>query len=136
MKRIAAVLLAVCLSAVLLNGCAFLTGGDTEGPLADDVVVELRDENGRVWLNNSHVTSVSLLPDGEQGGMLYFYLNTAGSNAFLRATQENVGKTLALCINGEEVWTPTVSETIQDTVFAISSDDYQECIDLFECLTE
>ena len=137
MRRTIGVFLLCLLAFLGLTGCSFLLGDPVnEIPLSETVTVEIRDESGTVWLENRHVQCVSLLPDGDTGGSVLFFLNAEGSNAFHQATEANLGKTMSLCINGKVVWEPIVEEVVQDTMFMVHTDDYEESIQLFEILTK
>ena len=88
---------------------------DTESLMAligEPAKLEFRDESGKVLIEGGkHLESAqAILNDGSHAISLKF--NDAGTAAFATATSENVGKKLAIYINGEEVMAPTVNETI------------------------
>lgn len=94
--------------------------------------LEIKDENGKVWIvGDSHITNAyaSMDNSGNYGVALEF--NAAGAKAFAEATGANVGKTLKIIINDEEVSAPNVKETISGgNAFISGSYTYQSANDL------
>ena len=142
MRKVACVLLLCCIAV----GCCACSLGDillflnidtvNNIPLAEDVTVEFTDESGRVWLENKHIRSVTLMPS-EQENTLSIDLTEEGSQALAKATEANIGKVLEVRVNGEVIVSPVVNEMIEDTAFWLSmGDDYEGCVALFNKLTK
>ena len=82
--------------------------------LGEPAELEFRDESGNVLIEGGkHLEDANVtLYNGAYAISLSF--NTAGTAAFATATSNNVGKTLAIYINGEEIMAPTVNAAITD----------------------
>ena len=90
---------------------------DTESLMAllgEPAELEFRDEEGNVLIEGGkHLEDASaVLYDASYAISLKF--NSEGTEAFATATSNNVGKTIAIYINGEEVMAPTVNAAITD----------------------
>lgn len=145
MKRFIGIFLLCILCTLSLTACSLYSflysvfpALDTVNdiPLSADVLVEFIDESGKVWLENRHIHSVSLMPSEEEN-YIFFNLTEEGSQAFAAATEVNIGKVLEVRVDGEVVVAPTVNAKIEDTVFWLSmGDDYDGCVALFNQLTK
>lgn len=82
--------------------------------LGEPAELEFRDESGNVLIEGGkHLEDANVtLYNGSYAISLKF--NDAGTAAFATATSDNVGKTLAIYINGEEIMAPTVNTAITD----------------------
>lgn len=90
---------------------------DTESLMAligEPADLEFRDESGNVLIEGGkHLQDANAtLYDGSYAVSLTF--NDAGTEAFAKATSENIGKKIAIYINGSKVIEPTVNATISD----------------------
>ncbi|MBO7178128.1 MAG: protein translocase subunit SecD [Clostridia bacterium] len=90
---------------------------DTEALMAligEPARLEFRDESGNVLIEGGkHLEDAQpVLYDASYAISLKF--NDEGTAAFATATKDNVGKKLAIYINGEEVMAPTVNAAITD----------------------
>lgn len=106
-------------------------------PLSGNVVFEVVDENGKVWLDNSCVISVRAGTTDTADIAVYFKLNDKGKAAFYNATSSNIGKTLPVKIDGEIISEPTVAEVIDSDEFILTGSlDIESAIELVEKLTD
>lgn len=82
--------------------------------IGEPAELEFRDEDGNVLIEGGkHLQDASAtLYDGSYAVSLTF--NDAGTEAFAKATSDNIGKTIGIYINGEKVIEPTVNSTISD----------------------
>lgn len=82
--------------------------------IGEPAELEFRDEDGNVLIEGGkHLQDASAtLYDGSYAVSLTF--NDAGTEAFAKATSENLNKTIGIYINGEKVIEPTVNSTISD----------------------
>lgn len=105
-----------------------------EQALSSNVLVEFLDENDNLILSNENIENVLM----GVSDIFYIQFNLAdeGSSKFEKATQENIGKTFKVMVNGELITQPTINEPISSGGFIISFDVYKEMIDLFNTLTK
>ena len=82
--------------------------------LGEPAELEFRDSEGSVLIEGSkHLEDAYVsLYNGAYAINLVF--NSEGTTAFAEATQNNIGKTLSIYINGEEIMAPTVQSAITD----------------------
>lgn len=82
--------------------------------IGEPAELEFRDEDGNVLIEGGkHLQDASAtLYDGSYAVSLTF--NDAGTEAFAKATSDNIGKKIAIYINGSKVIEPTVNTTISD----------------------
>ncbi len=82
--------------------------------IGEPAELEFRDEDGNVLIEGGkHLKDASAtLYDGSYAISLTF--NDEGTKAFAQATSANIGKKIAIYINGEKVIEPTVNATISD----------------------
>lgn len=59
-------------------------------------------------------------------------LTSSGRSKFATATRNNIGKTIAICMDGEVISAPTVNETIDNGLASISGQNltYEDCVSL------
>ena len=135
MKKLVCIIL---LGVVLLGccGCSLLYEDKVnEIPLSKNVIVEFTDEDGRVWMTNKHIRSVSLMCS-ESENTIDFALTEEGSQTMAAATEANIGRVLEVRVNGEVIIAPTVNVKIEDTSFWLyMGEDYEKCVSLYETLT-
>ncbi len=82
--------------------------------LGEPAELEFKDSEGSVLIEGSkHLEDAYVsLYNGAYAINLVF--NSEGTTAFAEATQNNIGKTLSIYINGEEIMAPTVQSAITD----------------------
>ena len=82
--------------------------------LGEPAELEFKDSEGSVLIEGSkHLEDAYVsLYNGAYAINLVF--NGEGTTAFAEATQNNIGKTLSIYINGEEIMAPTVQSAITD----------------------
>ncbi len=82
--------------------------------LGEPAELEFKDANGNVLIEGGkHLEDANaVLYEGSYAISLTF--NDAGTEAFATATSENVGSTISIYINGEEIMAPTVNTAITD----------------------
>ena len=82
--------------------------------LGEPAELEFRNSDGDVLIEGSkHLENASAsLYNGSYAISLEF--NAEGTAAFAEVTQNNVGKTLGIYINGEEIMSPTINTAITD----------------------
>jgi preprotein translocase subunit SecD len=82
--------------------------------LGEPAVLEFKDSSGTVVIKGGeHLErATAMLYEGQYVISLKF--NQLGTEAFAKATEANVGKTISININGEEVMAPTVNSVISD----------------------
>lgn len=82
--------------------------------IGEPAELEFRDSDGNVLIEGGkHLQDASAtLYDGSYAISLTF--NDAGTEAFAQATSDNLGSTISIYINGEEIISPTVNSVISD----------------------
>ena len=92
--------------------------------LGEPAELEFRDSEGSVLIEGSkHLEDAYVsLYNGAYAINLVF--NSEGTTAFAEATQNNIGKTLSIYINGEEIMAPTVQSAITDGQAVITAENY------------
>ncbi len=92
--------------------------------LGEPAELEFRDSEGSVLIEGSkHLEDAYVsLYNGAYAINLVF--NSEGTTAFAEATQNNIGKTLSIQINGKEIMAPTVQSAITDGQAVITAENY------------
>lgn len=111
---------------VVLSGCD--SGENSKTSSADDSIkgnVEIKDEKGSVLITTDDISSVSSGTDDSEP-YVELALNDDGKEAFFKATNDNIGKSLGIYVNGSCVSRQTVSNAIADGVVRITGFDYEE----------
>lgn len=99
--------------------------------LGEPAVLEFKDADGNVLIKGGeHLErATAILYEGQYVISLQF--NQIGTEAFAKATEANVGKTISIYINGEQVIAPTVNSVISDGNAIISGNyTYQTANDM------
>lgn len=99
--------------------------------LGEPAVLEFKDSEGKVLIKGGqHLQrATAMLYEGQYVISLKF--NELGTEAFAKATEANVGKTISIHINGEQVMAPTVNSVIPDGNAIISGNyTYQTANDM------
>ncbi len=99
-----------------------------QGEISDSVSVELKDEDGRVWLDNEHIEMVYARYNEMNGYYIELELTKEGTSQFGEATRENVGRTIAVCVDGEVLIAPIVEEEISSEVVVIADNESEEAL--------
>lgn len=80
-----------------------------------------KDESGNVVISGSDIEKASVVIDNSTNKpVVSLKLNEEGTAKFAEATAANVGKTISICMDDEEISTPTVSTAITDGEAIIS----------------
>ena len=92
--------------------------------LGEPAELEFKDSEGSVLIEGSkHLEDAYVsLYNGAYAINLVF--NSEGTTAFAEATQNNIGKTLSIQINGKEIMAPTVQSAITDGQAVITAENY------------
>jgi hypothetical protein len=75
-------------------------------------LLEIKDENGKVLLSGSHIIEATQSFEKYGRPCLIIQFNDIGTSELSIATQKNIGKTLAITLDGEEISLPVVQEPI------------------------
>lgn len=76
--------------------------------------LEFRDSDGNVLVTGSEHLADCYAATNNGAYVIKLEFNALGKEAFSKATSDNVGKTLSIYIDGEEVMSPTVNAAIND----------------------
>ena len=105
-----------------------------EGTLSDDALFEIKDDCGKVWLDNQDVTKVYAKSiDGKY--YIVFECTQEGGAKFSQATKQNIGKTLDISIDGVVIVSAKVYAQITNGDVMITAIDYDEMMAKFKKLT-
>ena len=79
--------------------------------------LEFKTEDGTVIMDGGSVKSMMTVPSAEMGyyegaPVVQFELNSTGTDAFAKATAENIGKVITIELDGEVISAPTVNTAI------------------------
>ena len=108
-----------------------------EGKTADDAQIEFKDENGNIVLTASDILKVSARYFSEECYGIQLEFTEDGAQKFTKITQENLGKTINIYLNGELVVSPVINSVINDnkTKIVDYSFDKEKVLKLYETLT-
>lgn len=102
-------------------------------PISSNVVFEIIDDNGKVWLTNDDIAEVSYGFDPILSCFISFTSTEDGKQKFADATSENINKPLHILLDGVKISSPTVVEQITDGRFIISGiTDEEEMLSLYK----
>lgn len=108
-----------------------------EATLSENSVVEFKDVNSNVLIDNNDIVKVYLKSSEDNGYYIEFEFTEDGREKFKIATEENIGKAITISANGKVLSSPTVNGIIDsDMVFVANSQSYDELKTLFENITE
>ena len=140
MKRFALILTACLCLAGLLPGCGakpvyMPQEIPTFSSIADTVQVQLTDDTGKVWLDNSHFASVEIKTGQDGISYLEFVTTEAGKALLADATAANLKKPLTLVADDQFLFSPVVMAPIEDGVFAVANNKTYDAQYIFNLLT-
>lgn len=92
-------------------------------------LIEIKDENDAVILDNNSIVSFEKHYDEELGYYILLGLSSDGQTKFSNYTSANVGKQSKIYINKELILAPMVTEELNTTEIIISGDYSEEQID-------
>ena len=141
MKRFA-IIFALCLCLVgVLPGCGAKPIYTPEviptfSGIADTVQVQLADDTGKVWLDNSHFASVEVKTGQDGISYLEFVTTEAGKALLADATAANLNKPLTLVADNKFLFSPVVMAPIEDGVFVVANNKTYDAQYIFNLLTD
>jgi preprotein translocase subunit SecD len=107
-----------------------------QGMLSENAVVELKDENDNVLLENRHIMKVFAKYSDMNDYFIELELTEEGRTLFETATTDNIGKVIDIVVDGKVVSSPMVQDTITNCYVVVSSfENYDELMELFKTLT-
>lgn len=108
-----------------------------EATISENNVVEFKDNDGNVLIDNNDILKVYLKNSEDNGYYIEFEFTEDGRKKFKIATEENIGKAITISANGMILSSPTVNYVIDSSkVFVANSQSYDELMTLFENITE
>jgi preprotein translocase subunit SecD len=108
-----------------------------QGSLSENAVVELKDENENVLLENRHIMKVFAKYSDMNDYFIELELTEEGSNLFEIATTDHIGKVIDIVVDGKVVSSPMVQDTITNCYVVVSSfENYDKLMQLFKTLTK
>ncbi|MBO5210541.1 MAG: hypothetical protein J6B80_01255 [Clostridia bacterium] len=100
-------------------------------------ILEIVDNNGKVWLTNKDVIDVTRGFDPFNGYFININTTEDGKQKLSDATTGNLNKTISLKINDELIFSATVISPITDGAFIINGfESEEEMSELFKSLTK
>lgn len=119
MKKYTLLLFIMLFSSFILSSCNKITDSNNvkTASISKNVKIELTDDNGEVWLDNSCFEKIEV-KTGEDGiDYIEFVTTQEGKTKLLDATAENLGKPLTLTANNKLLFSPTVMTPIENGIF-------------------
>lgn len=107
-----------------------------EGDISKTAKIEIRDENGKVWLENGDIIKVSAMFNEISTYHILLELTKEGGEKFEEATNENLNKSLSLFADGEMIHSAVIREPIKGVQVCLGVPEEEGLFELFKKLTE
>lgn len=82
--------------------------------LGTPAVLEFKDPEGNVVIEGSDIKVAQAMVNENGEYLVHFELSSEGSDAFFKATAANIGKTIAIVLDGTTISAPTVNDAISN----------------------
>ncbi len=93
---------------------------EAEGLIGKTALLEFKNESGETLLTGAYLKNAQASYDRFGRSNVVLEFDEEGARLFEQATMRNVGKVLAITLDGEEISAPVVQETIPDGQASIS----------------
>lgn len=107
-----------------------------EGTVSKTAKIEMRDESGKVWLENGDIIKVSAMFDEISAYHILLEFTEEGGKKLEEATNENLNKSLSIFADGEMIHSAVIREPIKGVQVCLGVPEEEGLFDLFKKLTE